>query len=71
MNFIDGKMIVSKKRYLKDLAKSENDLFEITRERDRFKFLLEILAKNVKAWENQKIGNTKLCKITKSITEQI
>lgn len=64
-------MIVSKKRYLKDLAKSENDLFEITRERDRFKFLLEILAKNVRAWESRKIGNTKLCKITKSITEQI
>ena len=64
-------MLVSKKRYLKDLAKSENNLFEITRERDRYKFLLEILAKNIKAWENRKIGNTKLCKITKSITEQI
>ena len=58
------------KQYANNSIKRENDIFELTRERDRLKTLFNILEKNAKKWDDGQIGNIKFCNITKNITEQ-
>lgn len=64
-------MFVSKKKYLKDIAECETEIFEVTRERDRLRKVFDILTKKVKLWKQRKIGNTRLCNYAKNLTEQL
>jgi len=64
-------MFVSKKKYLKDIAECESEIFEVTRERDRLRKVFDILTGKVKLWKRGKIGNIRLCIYVKNLMEQL